>query len=294
MFADDIALVKGEDLLPPLTREDCRLVVRAAFLPYHPPPRCAVTQLVGWFEPETCQPSLVEQIDGHNRKELAWQAQGNDSMAAEILAGTLLLNFSCQAVLPSTSTLPPPLLAPTGRRTLQVALAAAHNGVWHDGYLAHYTAEGRVLSLSPAPGQARLFVPPTPSTQRGIEPAAVELPPRAHYLRLCLRAQLASVCRLQELQGKFALGLDDTSLAAMVCVVLLSSLQDFEVVTAQALTPAWGRLLQNLGVRSGKQALPVLAVSALSELVPASALADIAHDINRQAAVIPAKAVQKI
>lgn len=288
MTADDIALVKGEDLLPPLTHHDCQLLVRAAFLPRHIPPRSEVTQLVGWFNPKTCQPSLVEQISGNNRKTLAWQAQADGSMVTEILAGTLLLSFSCRAVLPTALPVPPPLPTPTGQRTLHVALVGMHNGVWHDGYLAHCDGDGKVLSLLTAPDSARLFVPQTSSTEQGIELAAVALPQPAHYLRLCLRALLAAVCRQQGLKRKFTLALDDTALAAMICVVLLSSLYDFEVVPMRTLTPAWKRLLQNLGVRSG-QGMPMLALSSLSKLVPVAAVAQIAQDINSQAAVIPAK-----
>ena len=187
--------------------------------------------------------------------------------------------------------MPPPLPVQAGQRTLHVALAGAHVDVWHDGYLAHCAEDGQVLSLLTVPDSARLFVPQTPSTQQGIEPTAVELPHPAHYRRLCLRAHLASVYRRHRPPGKFILALDDTSLAAMLCVVLLKSLHDIEIVAEKELTPAWVRLLQNLGLRM-VQDEPVLTLSALSKLVPASAVRQIAQDINSQAAVIPAKVLR--
>ena len=113
--------------------------------------------------------------------------------------------------------------------------------------LPHYSASGQVLSLLTIPGEARLYVPQLPRPQQGLDPAAVALPQSAHYLRLCLRAQLASFCRPHVQQGKLVLALDDTSLPAMLCVVLLSSLHDVTVNTALR-PPAWTRLLQNLGV----------------------------------------------
>ena len=290
MTVDKIALVKGEATLPPLTRDNCRLVVRAAFLPCLVPPHCEVTQLVGWFEPDTLSPQMVEHIDGNNRKKIAWQ-KADGCMITEIIASNLQVSFSCRAVLPAQSPIPPPLPAPAGKRSMHVALSGAHGDVWHDGYLAHYAENGQVLSLLTAPDSARLFVPQTPSTQQGIEPDAVELPQPAHYRRLCLRAHLASVCRCHRLQGKFILALDDTSLAAMLCVVLLKSLHDIEIVAEKELTPAWVRLLQNLGMRI-VQDEPVLTLSSMSKLVPASAVRQIAQDINSQAAVIPAKVLR--
>ncbi len=289
---DKIALVKGEDTLPPSTGDDCSLVVRAAFLPYQPPPSSAPTQLVAWFYPQTCQPSLIERIDGSSREALAWQQQAPDCVITETSADNLRFSFSCRAVLPTLSSIPPPLPVQMGKRTMHVALAGAHGDVWHDGYLAHCAEDGQVLSLLTAPGRARLFVPQTPSTSPGIEPAAVEFPPAAHYLRLCLRAHLASVCHRHGLRGKFTLALDDAAQAAMLCVVLLKSLHDIEVVARQEeLTPTWLRLLQNLGVRI-VQGKPALTLSSLSKLVPAAALRLIAQDINSQAAVIPAKALR--
>ena len=291
MAEDNIALIKGEDTLPPLTRSNCSLLVRAAFLPRHSPPDCSVTQLIGWFDPQTCQPCLVEQIEGDDRKACAWQTLADTCLVTELLAHNLRLSFSCRAVLPARSPIPPPLPVPVGKRTLHVALAGAQGEVWHDGYLAHCAEDGRVLSLLTTPDNARLFVAQAPSTLPGIEPAEVELPQPAHYLRLCLRAHLASACRRHGLRGKFILALDDTARAAMLCVVLLKSLHDIEVVAVRELTPAWVRLLQNLGVRI-VQDEPVLTLSTLSKLVPAAAVRPIAEDINSQAAVIPAKVLQ--
>ena len=291
MTEDNIALIKGEDTLPPLTRINCRLIVRAAFLPRHSLPGCTATQLIGWFDPKTCQPRLVEQIEGDDSKACAWQTLADACMVTEIISHNLRLSFSCRAVLPALSPMPPPLPVRVGKRTLHVALAGAHSDVWHDGYLAHCAEDGRVLSLLTAPDNACLFVPQAPSTRQGIEPAVVELPQPAHYLRLCLRAHLASACRRHGLQGKFILALDDTALAAMLCLVLLKTLHDIEVVAVKELTPAWVRLLQNLGVRI-VQDKPVLTLSSLSKLVPAAAVRQIAQDINRQAAVIPARALQ--
>lgn len=291
MAEDKIALIKGEGALPPLTRDSCRLVVRAAFLPHHSPPACAVAQLIGWFDPQTCQPRLVEQIEGNDRKACAWQALADDCMVTEILSHDLRVSFSCRAVLPAPSSMPPPLSVQVGKRTLHVALAGAHGDVWHDGYLAHCAEDGQVLSLLTAPDSARLFVPQVPSTVQGIEPAAIELPQPAHYLRLCLRAQLAATCRRHGLQHRLILALDDTAPAAMLCMVLLKSLHDIEVVAVKELTPAWARLLQNLGVRIVEDK-PALTLSALSELVPAALTRQIAQDINSQAAVIPARLLQ--
>ena len=245
---------------------------------------------MGWFDPETRQPSLIEQIDGNYRKTLVWQQHAGSAMATDVSAYPGRLSFSCYPVLPTTSSVPPPLPVPTGIRTLQVALAGVHGKVWHDGYLAHYSDEGDILSLVSTPGEARLYVPQTSSTQQGINPAAVTLPQPAHYLRLCLRAQLAAFCRQHE--GKLTLALDDTSLPAMICVVLLSSLRDI-VVSASQFTPAWTRLLQNLGVLTGQDEA-TLAVSTLSQLVPAAAVKLIAQDINRQAAIIPAKVMREV
>ena len=290
MTAGKIALVKGEGTLPPLTHKDCSLVVRAAFLPCLKPPPCAVTQLVGWFDPETRQPSLIEQIDGDNRKTLLWRQHADSAMVTDMFSSPWCVSFSCCAVLPTPLPVPPPLPVPIGVRTLQVALADAHGKVWHDGYLAHYSDGGDVLSLVSTPGEARLYVPQTPITQRGIELAAVALPQPAHYLRLCLRAQLAAFCRQHE--GKLTLALDDTSLPAMICVVLLSSLRAI-AVNAPQFTPAWTRLLQNLGVLTGQNEA-MLAVSALSQLVPAAAARQIAQDINSQAAIIPAKVMRQV
>ena len=291
MAENNIALIKGEDTLPPLTRSNCSLLVRAAFLPHHSLPDCSVTQLIGWFDPQTCQPRLVERIEGDDRQACAWQTLADACLVTELLAHNLRLSFSCRAVLPARSPIPPPLPVQVGKRTLHVALAGAQGEVWHDGYLAHCAEDGRVLSLLTAPDNARLFVPQTPSTLRGIEPAEVELPQPAHYLRLCLRAHLASACPRHCLRDKFILALDDTAQAAMLCVVLLKSLLDIEVVAVQELTPAWVRLLQNLGVRI-VQDEPALTLSTLSKLVPAAAARQIAEDINSQAAVIPAKALQ--
>ncbi len=287
MVADRVALVKGEGKLPPLTQRDCCLVVRAAFLPRTQSPPCAVPQLVGWFDPVTRRPCLVERVDGGHRQTAVWQTQG-ESCRAEV--GTVgWVNFSCRAVLPAFSPVPPPLPVSTNESTLHVALAGAHGEVWHDGYLMHTSERGEVLSLLSTPGEARLYVPQTSRTARGIGSAAVVLPRPAHYLRLCLRAQLAAFCRRYE--GRLTIALDDTSLSAMVCVVLISSWRDI-AITASRLTPAWTRLLQNLGVLV-RQEEARLAVSALSQFVPAAAVQQIAQDINHQAAVIPAKATRQ-
>ena len=168
MFADSIALSKGEGTLPPLTRDNCQLVVRAAFLPANHLPRSEVTQIVGWFDPLTLQPSSVEQIDHVSRHELEWHAHADNCMQTDILASRVRLCFSCRPV----SLTPVPLPAPTARRTMHVPLAGAHNNVWHDGYLAHYSAAGQVLSLLTDPGEARLYVPQLPRSQQGTDPAA--------------------------------------------------------------------------------------------------------------------------
>lgn len=278
-----IALVKGEGELPPLTRADCQWVAYAAFLPYHPVPRSEVTQLVGWFDPRTGSPQIVERIDvGGRREPLAVVERTADCQVVELFRETpLQVCFSCRA-----AATPPRLPAPT-QRTLYVALAGAHGHVWYDGYLAHLAADGSVLSLLTQPGQARLLLPHTQPDEHGIEPAAVTLPAAAHYLRQCLRAQLAAFCRQRSLQGSIVVAIDDTSLAAMVCVVLLSSLHCI-AVTAPALSPAWRRLLQNLGVRWVKDA-PMLAVTELVQLTATIKTTMVARDINSQAAVIPAR-----
>ena len=284
-----IALVKGEDnSLPSLTRDDCHLILRARFLPYHTYPPSEVAQIIGWFDPQDGTAMLVEQVEHGNRQELAYQVQDDGSMVTEMLASTLRVNFSCRA-----ATAPPPLpVLPSAQRTLCVALAGEGNGVWHDGYLVHFSAAGQVLSLHTAPDTARLFVPEVPLTQQGVEPAMVALPAQGHYLKLCLRAQFAARYGVQ--RRKFTLVIDDPSLRAMVCVVVFSAMYKVEVVTAAGeLPPAWRRLLQNLGVPC-IQGKVVLSVSELTQLVPDEETGLlIAQDINSQAAVIPAKMLGK-
>ena len=307
-----IALVKGGDnSLPPLTRDDCLLSLRANFLPYYPCSQSQATQLIGWFDPVDGTPQCVEQVDQVNRKELPLWEKTAHSMTVALLQGSLQVCFVC-----CRATAVPPLFVPTSaQRTLHVALAGEGNGVWHDGYLVHFSAAGQVLSLHTAPGTARLFVPEVPRTQQGIEPDVVALPAEGHYLKLCLRAQLTSRYgelasgkeqrklesgkEQQELesgkeQRKFTLVIDDTSLRAMVCVVLFSAMYEVAVAAAaDELPPAWRRLLQNLGLPCirGKGAL---LISELTQLVPnEKATLSMAQDINSQAAVIPAKMLGK-
>ena len=282
-----IALVKGGDnSLPPLTRGNCHLILRACFLPHYPCSQSQVTQLRGWFDPVDGTPKLVEQVEPGNRNELPLQEKTAASMTVELLQGSLRVCFAC-----CRAAAPPSLPVPTRvQRTLHVTLAGEGNGIWHDGYLVHFSSAGQVLSLHTAPGAARLFVPEVPLTQQGIEPAAVELPTEGHYRKLCLRAQLAS--RYGAERRKFTLVIDDISLRAMVCVVLFSAMHEVAAVAGE-LPPAWRRLLQNLGVPCirGKAAL---LVSELTQLVPdAKATLSMAQDINSQAAVIPAKMLGK-
>ena len=250
------------------------------------PPRNGIKQLVGWFEPRTRRPQSVELWQSNGKREELTLAQQNTGYAeVNLFANQVRVGFGCQTV-----TAPPPLPTPAAsQRTLYVALTAAHDHTWHDGYLVHFAADGQVLSLLTQPGDARLLVPLHPCGYRGVNPHTITMPTTAHYLRLCLRAHIASFCRHHELQGKFTIALDNNSLTAMVCTVLLASLHPISVHNCE-LTPPWLRLLQNLGVPR-VMAKPALAISMLHKLMPPAATIPIAQDINNQATVIPSRAV---
>lgn len=176
-----------------------------------------------------------------------------------------------------------------GKRVLCVPATGLIGNIWYDGYLTHLSPQGRVLSLVTHPGRARLSVPANLTLATGMRPAEIVKPERGNYMKLCLRESIACFCGQQGFTSALTIELDDTSLAAAICLLLISSLPKIVVRVAPAkCPPAWKRLLENLGVETSEgNSDKHLPISKLVWFVPPDEMAGIVADINKRGAIIP-------